>query len=165
VFLFLHSWRSTIITGLTLPLAVVATFIALNAFGFTLNFLTLMALSLCIGLLIDDAIVVRENIVRHLSMGKDHLTAAREGTDENRAGGDGDHVRDRRGVHPDRVHERPHRAFFFQFGITVAVAVLVSLFVSFTLDPMLSSIWHDPPGSRFAKVPWARAASWIASNP
>ncbi|HSN46088.1 MAG TPA: efflux RND transporter permease subunit, partial [Casimicrobiaceae bacterium] len=82
VFLFLHSWRSTVITGLTLPIAVIATFVALNAFGFTLNFLTLMALSLCIGLLIDDAIVVRENIVRHLAMGKDHATAAREGTDE-----------------------------------------------------------------------------------
>ena len=82
VFLFLHSWRSTIITGLTLPIAVIATFIALYAFGFTLNFMTLMALSLCIGLLIDDAIVVRENIVRHLALGKDHVTAAREGTDE-----------------------------------------------------------------------------------
>ena len=70
VFLFLHSWRSTIITGLTLPIAVIATFIALYAFGFTLNFLTLMALSLCIGLLIDDAIVVRENIVRHLGAGQ-----------------------------------------------------------------------------------------------
>ena len=70
VFLFLHSWRSTIITGLTLPIAVIATFIALYAFGFTLNFLTLMALSLCIGLLIDDAIVVRENIVRHLGHGQ-----------------------------------------------------------------------------------------------
>src|SRR6266536_4433259 len=67
VFLFLHSWRSTIITVLTLPIAVIATFIALHAFGFTLNFLTLMALSLTIGLLIDDAIVVRENIVRHLA--------------------------------------------------------------------------------------------------
>src|SRR5262249_24756643 len=66
VFLFLHSWRSTIITGLTLPIAVITTFIALYAFNFSLNFLTLMALSLCIGLLIDDAIVVRENIVRHL---------------------------------------------------------------------------------------------------
>jgi len=66
LFLFLHSWRSTIITGLTLPIAVIATFIALHAFGFTLNFLTLMALSLCIGLPIDDAIVVRENVVRHL---------------------------------------------------------------------------------------------------
>src|SRR5204863_1161431 len=82
VFLFLHSWRSTIITGLTLPIAVIATFIAIYAFGFTLNMMTLMALSLCIGLLIDDAIVVRENIVRHLGMGKTHLAAAREGTDE-----------------------------------------------------------------------------------
>ncbi|HJV97122.1 MAG TPA: efflux RND transporter permease subunit, partial [Albitalea sp.] len=82
VFLFLHSWRSTIITGLTLPIAVISSFIAVYAFGFTLNFMTMMALSLCIGLLIDDAIVVRENIVRHLHMGKDHHTAAREGTDE-----------------------------------------------------------------------------------
>ncbi|TXI23795.1 MAG: efflux RND transporter permease subunit, partial [Roseateles sp.] len=70
VFLFLHSWRSTIITGLTLPIAVISSFIAVHAFGFTLNFMTMMALSLCIGLLIDDAIVVRENIVRHVGMGK-----------------------------------------------------------------------------------------------
>jgi len=82
VFLFLHSWRSTIITGLTLPIAVISSFIAIYAFGYTLNFMTMMALSLCIGLLIDDAIVVRENIVRHVGMGKDHHTAAREGTDE-----------------------------------------------------------------------------------
>ena len=78
VFLFLHSWRSTVITGLTLPIAVISSFIAVYAFGFTLNFMTMMALSLCIGLLIDDAIVVRENIVRHVAMGKDHHTAARE---------------------------------------------------------------------------------------
>ena len=82
VFLFLHSWRSTIITGLTLPIAVISSFIAIYAFGFTLNFMTMMALSLCIGLLIDDAIVVRENIVRHVGMGKDHYTAAHDGTNE-----------------------------------------------------------------------------------
>ncbi|HXA48052.1 MAG TPA: efflux RND transporter permease subunit, partial [Burkholderiaceae bacterium] len=82
VFLFLHSWRSTIITGLTLPISVLASFIAMRACGFTLNFMTLMALSLCIGLLIDDAIVVRENIVRHLGMGKSHVDAARDGTQE-----------------------------------------------------------------------------------
>ena len=74
VFLFLHSWRSTVITGLTLPISVISSFIAVYAFGFTLNFMTMMALSLCIGLLIDDAIVVRENIVRHVHMGKDHRT-------------------------------------------------------------------------------------------
>ena len=82
VFLFLHSWRSTVITGLTLPISVFATFIAMNAFGFTINFITLLALSLSIGVLIDDAIVVRENIVRHLKMGKTHRQAALEATQE-----------------------------------------------------------------------------------
>ena len=169
VFLFLHSWRSTVITGLTLPLAVVATFIALNAFGFTLNFLTLMALSLCIGLLIDDAIVVRENIVRHLGMGKDHLTAAREGTDEIGLAVMATTFAIVAVFVPIAFMSGIIGRFFFQFGMTVAVAVLVSLFVSFTLDPMLSSIWHDPPGSRFARVPWLgrfmdrveRAIDWM----
>src|SRR5688572_28140060 len=82
VFLFLHSWRSTVITGLTLPISAIATFIALHFLGFSLNFMTLMALSLCIGLLIDDAIVVRENIVRHSNMGKNHRDAAMQGTQE-----------------------------------------------------------------------------------
>ena len=154
VFLFLHSWRSTIITGLTLPLAVVATFIAMYAFGFSLNFLTLMALSLTIGLLIDDAIVVRENIVRHLSMGKDHYTAAREGTDEIGLAVMATTFAIVAVFIPIAFMSGLIGRFFFQFGLTVAVAVLVSLFVSFTLDPMLSSIWHDPPGSRFRRVPW-----------
>jgi len=82
VFLFLNSWRSTVITGLTLPISVICTFMFMNLFGFTLNMITLMALCLCVGLLIDDAIVVRENIVRHVEMGKDHFTAARAGTAE-----------------------------------------------------------------------------------
>jgi len=154
VFLFLHSWRSTIITGLTLPLAVIATFIALYAFGFTLNFLTLMALSLCIGLLIDDAIVVRENIVRHLALGKDHMTAAREGTDEIGLAVMATTFAIVAVFVPIAFMSGIIGRFFFQFGLTVAVAVLVSLFISFTLDPMLSSIWHDPPGNRFARVPW-----------
>ncbi|MEY4014320.1 MAG: hypothetical protein RLZZ290_1184, partial [Pseudomonadota bacterium] len=82
VFLFLKSWRSTVITALTLPISIISAFIAVNALGFTLNFMTVMALSLCVGLLIDDAIVVRENIVRHLHMGKTHFQAAQEGTEE-----------------------------------------------------------------------------------
>jgi HAE1 family hydrophobic/amphiphilic exporter-1 len=69
VFLFLGSWRSTVITGLTLPIALIGTFGVMYLCGFTLNVITLMALSLCVGLLIDDAIVVRENIVRHNLMG------------------------------------------------------------------------------------------------
>ena len=154
VFLFLHSWRSTVITGLTLPIAVIATFIALYAFGFTLNFMTLMALSLCIGLLIDDAIVVRENIVRHLALGKDHVTAAREGTDEIGLAVMATTFAIVAVFVPIAFMSGIIGRFFLQFGLTVTVAVLVSLFVSFTLDPMLSSVWHDPPGERFSRVPW-----------
>ena len=82
VFLFLNSWRSTVITGLALPVSVIAAFIAVLAFGFTLNTMSLLGLSLAIGILIDDAIVVRENIVRHIEMGKDHYQAAHDGTDQ-----------------------------------------------------------------------------------
>jgi hydrophobe/amphiphile efflux-1 (HAE1) family protein len=154
VFLFLHSWRSTIITGLTLPISVMASFIAMKYFGFTLNFLTLMALSLCIGLLIDDAIVVRENIVRHLGMGKRHLQAAHDGTNEIGLAVMATTFAIVAVFVPIAFMEGIIGRFFLQFGITVAVAVLVSLFVSFTLDPMLSSVWPDPVKDRFKYVPW-----------
>jgi hydrophobe/amphiphile efflux-1 (HAE1) family protein len=153
VFLFLHSWRSTIITGLTLPIAVISAFIAVYAFGFTLNFMTMMALSLCIGLLIDDAIVVRENIVRHVDMGKDHKTAAREGTDEIGLAVMATTFAICAVFVPVAFMKGIIGKFFFPFGITVAVAVLVSLFVSFTLDPMLSSLWKDPPTNRLIRLP------------
>src|SRR5258706_6285050 len=154
VFLFLHSWRSTIITGLTLPISVIATFVAVYVFGFTLNFITLMALSLCIGLLIDDAIVVRENIVRHLGMGKDHYRASNEGTQEIGLAVMATTFAIVAVFVPIAFMKGIIGKFFYQFGITVAVAVLVSLFVSFTLDPMLSAIWHDPPEGRCKRVPW-----------
>lgn len=154
VFLFLASWRSTVITALTLPISVIATFIALYAFGFTLNALTLMALSLCIGLLIDDAIVVRENIVRHLHMGKGHLQAAQEATDEIGLAVLATTLAIVAVFTPIAFMGGIIGLYFFQFGITVVVAVLVSLFVSFTLDPMLSSVWADPPGNRFRRAPW-----------
>ena len=153
VFLFLHSWRSTVITGLTLPIAVISAFIAVYAFGFTLNFMTMMALSLCIGLLIDDAIVVRENIVRHVHMGKDHFSAARDGTEEIGLAVMATTFAICAVFIPVAFMKGIIGKFFFPFGITVAVAVLVSLFVSFTLDPMLSSIWKDPPTNRLIKLP------------
>jgi multidrug efflux pump subunit AcrB len=149
VFLFLHSWRSTVITGLTLPISVLASFIAMKYFGFTLNFLTLMALSLCIGLLIDDAIVVRENIVRHLGMGKSHVRAAEDGTNEIGLAVMATTFAIVAVFVPIAFMQGIIGRFFLQFGITVAVAVLVSLFVSFTLDPMLSSVWPDPAKDRF----------------
>jgi HAE1 family hydrophobic/amphiphilic exporter-1 len=154
VFLFLHSWRSTIITGVTLPISVLSTFIAMYAFGFTINAVTLMALSLCIGLLIDDAIVVRENIVRHLGMGKSHLDAARDGTEEIGLAVLATTLAICAVFIPVAFMSGIIGRIFFQFGITVTVAVLVSLFVSFTLDPMLSSVWKDPLATRFSKVPW-----------
>ena len=154
VFFFLKSWRSTIITGLTLPISVMASFIAMQAFGFTLNFLTLMALSLCIGLLIDDAIVVRENIVRHFGMGKDHHQAAEDGTNEIGLAVMATTFAIVAVFIPVAFMDGIIGRFFLQFGITVAVAVLVSLFVSFTLDPMLSSVWPDPEQDRFKYLPW-----------
>jgi HAE1 family hydrophobic/amphiphilic exporter-1 len=144
VFLFLNSWRSTVITGLTLPISVVAAFIAMRMFGFTLNVLTLMGLSLAIGMLIDDAIVVRENIVRHMQKGKDHLAAAHEGTAEIGLAVMATTFTIIAVFIPVAFMGGMVGQFFYEFGITVAAAVLVSLFVSFTLDPMLSSRWYDP---------------------
>jgi len=156
VFLFLHSWRSTIITGLTLPIAVISSFIAVHAFGFTLNFMTMMALSLCIGLLIDDAIVVRENIVRHVGMGKDHHRAAEEGTAEIGLAVMATTFAICAVFVPVAFMGGIIGKFFYPFGITVVVAVLVSLFVSFTLDPMLSSVWADPPSTYLRRIPLLR---------
>jgi multidrug efflux pump subunit AcrB len=153
VFLFLHSWRSTIITGLTLPIAVISAFIAIYLFGFTLNFMTMMALSLCIGLLIDDAIVVRENIVRHIHLGRGHREASQVGTDEIGTAVMATTFAICAVFVPVAFMKGIIGKFFFPFGVTVAVAVLVSLFVSFTLDPMLSSIWRDPPENRLLRMP------------
>jgi HAE1 family hydrophobic/amphiphilic exporter-1 len=144
VFLFLNSWRSTIITGLTLPVAVISSFLAFNAFGFTLNLMTLMALSLVIGILIDDAIVVRENIVRHVEKGEDHFEAARKGTSEIGFAVLATSLSIVSVFIPVAFMGGIVGKFFFEFGIVIAFAVLVSLFVSFTLDPMLSSRWYDP---------------------
>lgn len=144
VFLFLASWRSTIITGLTLPISIIGTFAAIYSMNFSINVLTLMALSLCVGLLIDDAIVVRENIVRHLRMGKSHYQAALEGTQEIGLAVLATTLSIVAVFLPIGFMGGIIGKFFHQFGITVVCAVLLSMFVSFTLDPMLSSIWHDP---------------------
>ena len=144
IYLFLNSWRSTVITGLTLPVSIISAFFIMWVFDFTLNTMTLLALSLAIGLLIDDAIVVRENIVRHLEMGKDHHRAAKEGTDEIGLAVAATSLAVVAVFFPVAFMGGMIGRIFMQFGVTVAFAVLVSLFVSFTLDPMLSSIWADP---------------------
>jgi len=144
VFLFLNSWRSTVITGLALPVSVLASFVAVWSFGFTLNTMSLLGLSLAIGILIDDAIVVRENIVRHVEMGKDHYTAAREGTDEIGLAVAATTFSIIAVFVPIAFMPGVGGQWFKPFALTMACSVLVSLFVSFSLDPMLSAYWPDP---------------------
>ncbi len=144
VFLFLNSWRSTVITGLALPVSVLASFIAVWVFGFKLETMSLLGLSLSIGILIDDAIVVRENIVRHVEMGKDHYKASLEGTDEIGLAVAATTFSIIAVFLPIGFMSGPAGQWFKPFGLTIACAVLVSLFVSFSLDPMLSAYWPDP---------------------
>ncbi|KKB82892.1 nodulation protein NolG [Devosia limi DSM 17137] len=151
VFLFLNSWRSTVITGLTLPISIIGTMVVLYFLGFTLNMMTLMALSLAVGILIDDAIVVRENIMRHLHMGKSHRQAALDGTNEIGLAVLATTLSIVAVFLPVAFMDGILGRFFLQFGVTVSVAVLISLFVAFTLDPMMSSVWYDPAANPNAK--------------
>jgi HAE1 family hydrophobic/amphiphilic exporter-1 len=144
VFLFLNSWRSTVITGLALPVSVLSAFIAVWICGFTLNTMSLLGLSLAIGLLIDDAIVVRENIVRHVEMGKDHMRAAHDGTNEIAMAVTATTFSIVCVFTPVAFMQGVSGQWFKPFALTIACAVLVSLFVSFSLDPMLSAYWPDP---------------------
>ena len=144
VFLFLNSWRSTVITGLALPVSVLASFVAVWAFGFTLNTMSLLGLSLAIGILIDDAIVVRENIVRHVEMGKTHYQASFSGTDEIGLAVTATTLSIVVVFIPIAFLGDVAGQWFKPFALTIACSVLVSLFVSFSLDPMLSAYWPDP---------------------
>jgi len=144
VFMFLNSWRSTVITGLALPVSVLASFIAVWIFGFTLNVMSLLGLSLAIGVLIDDAIVVRENIVRHVEMGKDHYRAAREGTDEIGLAVAATTFSILAVFIPVAFQGGMTEEWMKPLALTIACSVAVSLLVSFSLDPMLSAYWADP---------------------
>jgi HAE1 family hydrophobic/amphiphilic exporter-1 len=144
VFLFLNSWRSTVITGIALPISVLASFIAVWALGFKLETMSLLGLSLAIGILIDDAIVVRENIVRHVEMGKDHFRAAHDGTDEIGLAVAATTFSILAVFVPIGFMPGIGGQWFKPFALTIACSVAVSLFVSFSLDPMLSAYWPDP---------------------
>ncbi|MES2786288.1 MAG: efflux RND transporter permease subunit [Pseudomonadota bacterium] len=150
VYVFLNSWRSTLITALSLPTSAIAAFIAVWLCGFTLNFMTLLGLSLAIGVLIDDAIVVRENIVRHMERGADRLTAARTGTAEIGMAVAATTFSIIAIFIPVAFMPGVAGEWFRPFALTVACSVLVSLFISFTLDPMLSAYWGDPIGYHHA---------------
>ena len=163
VFFFLASWRSTVITGLTLPISLIGSLLFIYAFGFSINVLTLMALSISVGLLIDDAIVVRENIVRHVAMGTPPRRAALEGTQEIGLAVMATTFSIVAVFLPVGFMGGIIGRFFHQFGVTVVAAVLISMFVSFTLDPMLSSIWHDPEAEgHHSRSPLGRLLHWFS---
>ena len=145
VYAFLNSWRSTLITALSLPTSVLAAFIGVWLCGFTLNFMTLLGLSLAIGVLIDDAIVVRENIVRHMQMGADRRTAALNGTAEIGMAVAATTFSIMAVFIPVAFMPGITGEWFRPFALTVTCSVAVSLIISFTLDPMLSAFWGDPP--------------------
>ncbi len=146
VYVFLNSWRSTLITALSLPTSVLGSFIAVWMMDFSLNFMSLLGLSLAIGVLIDDAIVVRENIVRHMERGSDRVTAAREGTAEIGLAVAATTFAIVAVFAPVAFMGQGAGQWFKPFALTVVASVIVSLVISFTLDPMLSAYWGDPPG-------------------
>jgi HAE1 family hydrophobic/amphiphilic exporter-1 len=139
VFVFLRSWRSTFIVSLAIPTSLITTFGFMRLFGFSLNNMTTLALALSVGVVIDDAIVVLENIFRHLEEGEDPDTAASRGTREIALAAMASTFSIAAVFLPVAYMEGLIGQFLFEFGVTVAVAVLVSLFVALTLTPMLCS--------------------------
>src|SRR5262249_35060920 len=151
ILIFMLDLRSTLISAVALPTSVVATFFIMYVLGYTLNMMTLLGLSLAIGLLIDDAVVVRENIFKHLERGKPPAEAALDGTKEIALSVLATTLTIVAVFMPIAFVKGLAGQFFRQFGITVSAAVLMSLFVAFTLDPMLSSrfsraLKHGEPG-------------------
>lgn len=143
ILIFLMDIRGTIISALALPTSVVGTLFVMWVAGFSLNQLTLLGLSLAIGLLIDDAVVVRESITRRLEAGEDPVQAASEGTKEIALAVMATTFTLCAVFVPVAFMQGIVGQFFRQFGLTITAAVLISLFIAFTLDPMLSA--------RFAK--------------
>ena len=139
VLIFLLNGRSTFISAMVLPTSIMATFMMLAAMGFTINFMTLMALQLAVGLLIDDAIVVQENIMRHVQAGKPASFAADFATKEIGLAVLATTLSVVAVFMPTAYTKGIVGRFFFPFGMTISFAVMISMFVSFTLDPMLSS--------------------------
>ena len=142
VFLFLHNIRGTFIVGIAIPTSLIAAFIPLYFAGFTMNMMVMLGMSLAVGILVDDSIVVLENIYRHLAKGEEPAEAALNGRAEIGLAAVTITMVDVVVFLPIAFMGGMVGQFFRQFGITVATATLFSLFVSFTLTPMLASRWY-----------------------
>ena len=148
ILIFMLDLRSTLISAVALPTSVIGTFFVMYVLGYSLNMMTLLAMSLSIGLLIDDAVVVRENIFKHLELGKDPKQAALDGTREVALAVLATTATIVAVFMPVAFVEGMVGQFFRQFGITISAAVIISTFVAFTLDPMLSSRFAAAPGKK-----------------
>jgi hydrophobic/amphiphilic exporter-1 (mainly G- bacteria), HAE1 family len=146
VLLFLRNVRTTIISAMAIPASVVSTFAIMNAFGFTFNNMSMLALSLSIGILIDDAIIVIENIHRHMEEGMSPKEAAFFATKEIGLAVSATTLAVIVIFIPVAFMKGVIGRFFFQFGLTVVFAVAVSWFVSFTLTPMMASLFLKQHG-------------------
>lgn len=160
IFLFLLDIRPTIITGLSIPISIIATFSVMKFFGFTINFMTLLGLSLAVGILIDDSIVVVENIYRKIQSGETPLQAAFSGTREIGLAVMATTFAIMVVFLPVAYMEGIVGRFFYQFGITVACAVLISLFVAFSLVPMLAARTGKPKEDAESLDPSKASGLW-----
>jgi HAE1 family hydrophobic/amphiphilic exporter-1 len=161
VLLFLRSWRSTIIAGIAIPTSIVATFSMMWLSGFSLNVLTLLALTLAVGIVVDDAIVVLENIHRHMEKGSPPARAAVEGTREIGLAVLATTLSLVAVFLPVAFMGGIVGRFMNSFGLTMAFAIVVSLLVAFTLTPMLSSRWL---GGEHAQKGSGRVFGWVEAG-
>ncbi len=161
---FLGDWRSTVISALAIPASIVATFFFMKIANFSINSMSLLGLSLSVGLLIDDAIVVIENIIRHRQKGKPAIQAASEGTKEIALAVMATTFTVVAVFFPVGFMSGVVGQFFKEFGLSIAFAVLISLFISFTLTPMLAALYL-PVGQHYASGRlgqwWAKWDSWF----
>jgi hydrophobic/amphiphilic exporter-1 (mainly G- bacteria), HAE1 family len=166
--LFLHTWRNTLIVLLAIPTSLISTFLVMYFFGFSLNIISLMALALTIGILVDDSIVVLENITRHLELGEAPREAALQGRSEIGLAAIAITLVDVIVFLPVSFMSGNIGRLFKEFGITIATATLFSLFISFTLTPMLASRFLSEEGgegrgplARFGRL-WDRGYERLA---
>ena len=157
LFLFLRGWRSSMAVMIAIPMSLIATFFLMYVAGFTFNMMSLMGMSLCIGILVDDSIVVLENIHRYLTMGYDAKTAAEQGRNEIGMAAIAMTLCDVVVFLPIAFMQSTTGKFFQQFGLTIVFATLMSLIVSFTLTPMMASKFYrhgleEPRGKIWSRL-------------
>ena len=162
VYIFLHNFRGMLIVAIAIPLCIFATFIAMKLFGFTLNNMTLLAVSLAVGVLVDDAIVVLENIYRHLKMGEDPRDAALNGRGEIGLAAIAITLADVVVFLPIGFMGGIVGQFFRPLALSFAACVVVSLFVSFVVTPMLASRWYRK--GEDVEHPTGGFANWFERN-